>query len=302
MINEIEKNFKDIQALIINRFEKFELSKNFNKVHDAWDRPEGGGGITHIISEGNVFDNCAINFSSIYGERLPESALANSLNVEAKNGYHAIGISVISHPKNPHVPTSHMNVRLFCILDNNNEIKDWWIGGGYDLTPFLPNKNDVTDWHNSAKKLLEPYGKNFYKDFSDACNNYFNIPHRKERRGIGGIFFDNLKCFSSIEDAVNFLQQVADTYLKSYIRILNKRKDTKYDQIHKEFQLIRRGRYVEFNLIYDRGTSFGIQSNGRIESILASLPASVKWKYNKSDEYKTLEKKLLEFINRDWNV
>ena len=149
---------------------------------------------------------------------------------------------------------------------------------------------------------MEPYGKNFYKDFSDACNNYFNIPHRKERRGIGGIFFDNLKCFSSIEDAVNFLQQVADTYLKSYIRILNKRKDTKYDQIHKEFQLIRRGRYVEFNLIYDRGTSFGIQSNGRIESILASLPASAKWKYNKSDEYKTLEKKLLEFINRDWNV
>ena len=302
MINEIEKNFKDIQASIINKFEKFELSKNFNKVHDAWDRPEGGGGITHIISEGNVFDNCAINFSSIYGERLPESALANSLNVEAKNGYQAMGISVISHPKNPHVPSSHMNVRLFSILDNNNEIKDWWIGGGYDLTPFLPNKNDVTDWHNSAKKLLEPYGKNFYKDFSDACNNYFNIPHRKERRGIGGIFFDNLKCFSSIEDAVNFLQQVADTYLKSYIRILNKRKDTKYDQMHKEFQLIRRGRYVEFNLIYDRGTSFGIQSNGRIESILASLPASVKWKYNKSDEYKTLEKKLLEFINRDWNV
>ena len=302
MINEIEKNFKDIQALIINRFEKFELSKNFNKVHDAWDRPEGGGGITHIISEGNVFDNCAINFSSIYGERLPESALANSLNVEAKNGYHAIGISVISHPKNPHVPTSHMNVRLFCILDNNNEIKDWWIGGGYDLTPFLPNKNDVTDWHNSAKELLEPYGENFYKDFSDACNNYFNIPHRKERRGVGGIFFDNLKCFSSIEYAVNFLQQVADTYLKSYIRIINKRKNTKYDQMHKEFQLIRRGRYVEFNLIYDRGTSFGIQSNGRIESILASLPASAKWKYNKSDEYKTLEKKLLEFINRDWNV
>ena len=302
MINEIEKNFKDIQASIINKFEKFELSKNLNKVHDAWNRPEGGGDITHIISEGNVFDNCAINFSSIYGERLPESALANSLNVEAKNGYQAMGISVISHPKNPHVPSSHMNVRLFSILDNNNEIKDWWIGGGYDLTPFLPNKNDVTDWHNSAKKLLEPYGKNFYKDFSDACNNYFNIPHRKERRGIGGIFFDNLKCFSSIEDAVNFLQQVADTYLKSYIRILNKRKDTKYDQMHKEFQLIRRGRYVEFNLIYDRGTSFGIQSNGRIESILASLPASVKWKYNKSDEYKTLEKKLLEFINRDWNV
>lgn len=302
MINEIEKNFKDIQASIINKFEKFELSKNLNKVHDAWNRPEGGGGITHIISEGNVFDNCAINFSSIYGERLPESALANSLNVEAKNGYQAMGISVISHPKNPHVPSSHMNVRLFSILDNNNEIKDWWIGGGYDLTPFLPNKNDVTDWHNSAKKLLEPYGKNFYKDFSDACNNYFNIPHRKERRGIGGIFFDNLKCFSSIEDAVNFLQQVADTYLKSYIRIINKRKNTKYDQMHKEFQLIRRGRYVEFNLIYDRGTSFGIQSNGRIESILASLPASVKWKYNKSDEYKTLEKKLLEFINRDWNV
>lgn len=302
MIYELEKKFKDMQLLIINKFEKFESSKNLNKVQDKWKRPEGGGGVTHVISDGKIFDNCAINFSSIYGKKLPESALGNSLNIDAKNGYQAMGISVISHPKNPHIPTSHMNVRFFCILDKNNQIKDWWIGGGYDLTPFIPNKNDIIDWHKGAKDLLEPYGENLYKQFSENCNNYFKIPHRNERRGVGGIFFDNLKSFSSTEEAVEFLQQVAATFLKSYTKIINKRKDTKYDEMHKEFQLIRRGRYVEFNLIYDRGTSFGLQSNGRIESILASLPASAKWKYKKTNEYKIQEEKLLEFINRDWNV
>ena len=199
MIYELEKKFKDMQLLIINKFEKFESSKNLNKVQDKWKRPEGGGGVTHVISDGKIFDNCAINFSSIYGKKLPESASGNSLKIDAKNGYQAMGISVISHPKNPHIPSSHMNVRFFCILDKNNQIKDWWIGGGYDLTPFMPNKNDIIDWHKGAKDLLEPYGENLYKQFSENCNNYFKIPHRNERRGVGGIFFDNLKKNSTID-------------------------------------------------------------------------------------------------------
>jgi coproporphyrinogen III oxidase len=213
-----------------------------------------------------------------------------------------MGISVIAHPKNPHIPTSHMNVRLFCMLNKNNDIEDWWIGGGYDLTPFIPYEQDVIEWHKNAKALLQPHGDNLYKEFSENCNRYFNIPHRKERRGVGGIFFDNFKNFNSIQDAVDFLQKVAVSYTTSYSNIVDKRKDSKFDDIQKDFQLIRRGRYVEFNLVYDRGTSFGLQSNGRIESIMASLPALVKWSYRKSDEYKLLERSLLEFINRDWNV
>tara|TARA_Y100000748_G_scaffold234840_1_gene198781 strand:- start:259 stop:1173 length:915 start_codon:yes stop_codon:yes gene_type:complete len=301
-IYDLEKIFRDIQSYIRLKFEQFETSNNINISSDEWERPEGGGGITHVIADGEVFDNCAINFSSIYGKELPNSALAKSLDINLKNSYQAMGISVIAHPKNPHIPTSHMNVRLFCMLNENNDIQDWWIGGGYDLTPFIPYEKDVIEWHKNAKALLQPYGDNLYKEFSENCNSYFNIPHRKERRGVGGIFFDNLKNFNSIQDAADFLQKLAVSYTTSYSNIVDKRKDSKFDDIQKDFQLIRRGRYVEFNLVYDRGTSFGLQSNGRIESIMASLPACVKWSYKKSDEYKLLERSLLKFINRDWNV
>ena len=302
MINELEQKFKDIQSFVKTSFEELEPLKDSITIQDSWKRPEGGGGITNVMTEGDFFDNCAINFSSIFGKELPNAALAKSLNKEAKHGYRAMGISVISHPKNPHIPTSHMNVRLFAILDKNKEISDWWIGGGYDLTPFIPYKEDIIEWHNSAKQLLDQYGPNFYKDFSENCNNYFNIPHRNERRGVGGIFFDDLKDFPSTQEGLSFLKEISATYSKSYINIANKRKEMSYDESQKEFQLIRRGRYVEFNLLYDRGTLFGLQSKGRIESILASLPASVRWSYKKSKEYKSNEEKLLEVINRDWNV
>jgi coproporphyrinogen III oxidase len=302
MINELEQKFKDIQSFVKTSFEQLEPLKDSITIQDSWKRPEGGGGITNVMTEGDFFDNCAINFSSIFGKELPNAALAKSLNKEAKYGYRAMGISVISHPKNPHIPTSHMNVRLFSILDKNKEISDWWIGGGYDLTPFIPYEEDIIEWHNSAKKVLDQYGPNFYKDFSENCNNYFNIPHRNERRGVGGIFFDDLKDFPSPKEGLSFLKEISATFTKSYINIANKRKEISYDESQKEFQLIRRGRYVEFNLLYDRGTLFGLQSKGRIESILASLPASVRWSYKKSKEYKFSEKKLLEVINRDWNV
>ena len=299
---EEEKKFKGMQSFVKRKFEELENLEDASVSEDEWERPEGGGGTTYVISNGNFFDNCAVNFSSIYGKDLPSTALAKTLKKEAKHGYQAMGISVISHPKNPHIPTSHMNVRLFGILDKNGEICDWWVGGGYDLTPFFPRKDDIIGWHDDAKKLLEPYGANFYKEFSENCNNYFNIPHRLERRGIGGIFFDDLRDFPSIHQSVSFLQAVVVSYLNSYTDIVKKRQNTDYDKKQKEFQLLRRGRYAEFNLVYDRGTAFGLQSNGRIESILASLPAEVKWSYKKSEDYILQEKKLLEFINKDWNV
>ena len=301
MTNKLHKHFKDIQSSIYKNFKELETSKKVNISKDSWNRAEGGGGKTMVIADGSFFDNCAINYSSIYGTDLPKAALANSLNKDTKFGYTAMGVSVISHPKNPHVPTSHMNVRFFGILDKNREIKDWWIGGGYDLTPFIPYQDDILTWHKSAKKNLDGWDASFYKIFSDNCNNYFNIPHRNERRGVGGIFFDNLSEFN-IENSIDFLKSVALCYSDSYLKIANNRKMEKFTQDEKNFQLLRRGRYAEFNLIYDRGTAFGLQSNGRIESILASLPSDVKWSYKKDNEYKSLEKKLLKVINRDWNV
>jgi len=301
MTDKLDKHFKDIQSSIYKNFKELETSKKINISKDSWNRPEGGGGKTMVMADGNFFDNCAVNYSSIYGKDLPKAALANSLNKDTKFGYKAMGVSVISHPKNPHVPTSHMNVRFFGILDKNREIKDWWIGGGYDLTPFIPYQDDILTWHKSAKKNLDGWDASFYKIFSDNCNNYFNIPHRNERRGVGGIFFDNLSEFN-IENSIDFLKSVALCYSDSYLKIANNRKMEKFTQDEKNFQLLRRGRYAEFNLIYDRGTAFGLQSNGRIESILASLPSDVKWSYKKDNEYKSLEKKLLKVINRDWNV
>tara|TARA_Y100000768_G_C23990701_1_gene692506 strand:- start:2354 stop:3262 length:909 start_codon:yes stop_codon:yes gene_type:complete len=302
MKHKDEQKFRATHSFVKDKFNKLEVSNNSKISEDNWSRAEGGGGTTYVIADGDFFDNCAVNFSSIYGKKLPNAALAKTLNKEVNFGYQAAGISVISHPKNPHIPTSHMNIRIFGILDKDGLMCDWWIGGGYDLTPFLPYKEDIIGWHNDAKKFLEPYGANFYKDFSENCNNYFNIPHRNERRGVGGIFFDNLKNFSSIDLGISFLQSMAVTYIESYIKIIKRRRNSDYSEAQKEFQLLRRGRYAEFNLVYDRGTAFGLESNGRIESILSSLPSNVKWSYKKSEEYNLLEKKLLEHINRDWNV
>ena len=301
MTDKLNKHFKDIQSSIYKNFKELETSNTVNISKDSWKRPEGGEGKTMVMSDGSFFDNCAVNYSSIYGKDLPQAALANSLNKDTKFGYKAMGVSVISHPKNPHVPTSHMNVRFFGILDKKGKITDWWIGGGYDLTPFIPYEEDILSWHSSAKDNLDPWSTFFYEMFSEYCNSYFDIPHRNERRGVGGIFFDEFNP-GSIDKSIDFLKSVAQTYLDSYLKIINKRKMIKFTKKEKDFQLIRRGRYAEFNLIYDRGTAFGLQSNGRIESILASLPSDVKWSYKKDKEYKSLEKKLLKVINRDWNV
>ena len=301
MIKDLENIFKESHSNIKDTFLALENSKDAIITNDKWKRPEGGGGNTFVIQGGNFFDNCAVNFSSISGKKLPKAALGNSLVKSSRYGYKAMGISIISHPKNPFIPTSHMNVRLFCILNNKGEIIDWWAGGGYDLTPFFPFKEDCISWHKGAKEVLDRYNKRFYPKFSKNCNDYFKIPHRSERRGIGGIFFDNFTKMS-IQKTSEMLIDITDQYVESYSDIINRRKKTKFTKIHKDFQLIRRGRYAEFNLLYDRGTAFGIQSNGRIESILASLPLDVRWTYKKDKSYLKMENELLKFINRDWNV
>tara|TARA_B100001540_G_scaffold313355_1_gene336133 strand:+ start:777 stop:1691 length:915 start_codon:yes stop_codon:yes gene_type:complete len=301
MKHKIENNLIDIQSDIINAFKSLESENDSIISLDEWKREEGGGGKTFVIENGSFFDKCAVNFSSIKGKDLPKTALANNLNKEVNYGYKAMGVSVISHPKNPNVPTSHMNVRLFGILDKNSEIDEWWIGGGYDLTPFIVFEDDIKKWHRNAKECLDEINNDYYPCFSDNCNNYFKIPHRNERRGVGGIFFDNVTDLS-LENSVKMLESVANAYLGSYMEIANKRKNIKFSDTERDFQLIRRGRYVEFNLIYDRGTLFGLQSNGRIESILASLPNNTKWQYKKTEEYIRLEKELLSTINKDWNV
>ena len=301
MIKNLESNFKNIHTKIKSSFTELEGKNNVNISDDVWERPEGGGGNTFVIDNGNFFSNCAVNFSSIYGKELPQAALSTKTNVSSSNGYQAMGVSVISHPNNPYVPTSHMNVRFFGILGKNDNFVDWWVGGGYDLTPFLPFKEDIIEWHSSAKQLLDSYDEEYYKVFSENCNNYFQIPHRNERRGVGGIFFDNFRDLD-IEKSMIFLKSIADCYLNSYLKIATSRKNYEFNESEKNFQLIRRGRYAEFNLIYDRGTAFGLQSNGRIESILSSLPTDVKWQYKKDKEYKVLENKLLDVINKDWNV
>ena len=301
MIKNLEHIFKNSQEKIIESFSKVEKSNAARTTFDKWKRPEGGGGQTFVIESGAFFDNCAVNFSSISGKKLPKAALGNALVKSSNNGYQAMGLSVISHPKNPYIPTSHLNIRLFCILDRNKEIKEWWAGGGYDLTPYISFKSDNIKWHDDAKALLNSYNKSFYKKFSKNCNEYFFIPHRNERRGVGGIFFDNFTQMNLVK-TTEMLSSIADQYLSSYMHIANKRKKTKFNKEQKDFQLLRRGRYAEFNLVNDRGTAFGLQSNGRIQSILASLPKDVKWSYKKDNSYIKMEKQLLKHINSDWNV
>ena len=301
MIKNLEHIFKNSQEKIIESFSKVEKSNTAKTTLDKWKRPEGGGGQTFVIESGAFFDNCAVNFSSISGKKLPKAALGNALVKSSNNGYQAMGLSVISHPKNPYIPTSHLNIRLFCILDRNKEIKEWWAGGGYDLTPYISFKSDNIKWHDDAKALLNSYNNSFYKKFSKNCNEYFFIPHRNERRGVGGIFFDNFTQMN-LAKTTEMLSSIADQYLSSYMHIANKRKKTKFNKEQKDFQLLRRGRYAEFNLVNDRGTAFGLQSNGRIQSILASLPKDVKWSYKKDNSYIKMEKQLLKHINSDWNV
>jgi coproporphyrinogen III oxidase len=246
-------------------------------VEDNWQRAEGGGGRTRVLTNGTVIEQGGVNFSSVSGNQLPPSATAHRPELEGRT-WQACGVSLVIHPKNPHIPTSHANVRFF-IAEKEGEDPVWWFGGGFDLTPFYPVKEDVIHWHQTAADLCAPFGDNIYSEHKKWCDEYFYLKHRDETRGVGGLFFDDLNCWD-FATCLEYIKAVGRGYIDAYVPIINKRKDTPFSEEQRQFQLYRRGRYVEFNLVFDRGTLFGLQSGGRTESILMSMPPLARWEYN----------------------
>tara|TARA_B100000965_G_scaffold79450_1_gene63257 strand:+ start:532 stop:1446 length:915 start_codon:yes stop_codon:yes gene_type:complete len=273
-IDEVRNFLTDLQKSIIAMICAYD-EKEF--LEDKWAREEGGGGITCLLENGSIFDKVGVNFSDILGDKLPAAATNIRPELQGRN-YRAMGVSVVSHPKNPHVPTVHLNVRLFVAFSKNSE-PIWWFGGGFDMTPYYGYEEDAIHWHKTAHDICNLYDKNIYSEYKKNCDEYFFIKHRKEPRGIGGIFFDDLNLWE-FDKCFNFIKSVGNGFISAYSPIIEKRLNTSYDEKQKDFQLYRRGRYVEFNLVYDRGTLFGLQSNGRTESILMSMPPLVKWDYN----------------------
>ncbi|MEX0615149.1 MAG: oxygen-dependent coproporphyrinogen oxidase, partial [Methylophaga sp.] len=268
-------------------------------IEDAWQRDAGGGGRTRLLTDGTVIEQGGVNFSEVFGDNLPASATAARPELAGRN-FTALGVSLVIHPRNPYVPTSHANVRFF-IAEKDGEAPIWWFGGGYDLTPYYGFEEDAKHWHQTAFNACQPFGDNVYPQYKQWCDEYFFLKHREEARGVGGLFFDDLNEWG-FERCFAFMQAVGDSYLDAYLPIVKRRMTTEYDQRERDFQLYRRGRYVEFNLVYDRGTLFGLQSGGRTESILMSLPPLVKWRYNWQPEAGTPEAKLYsDFLPpRDW--
>ena len=268
-------------------------------VEDNWDREGGGGGRSRVITEGAVFEKGGVNFSHVYGDQMPPSATANRPELAGRS-FQAMGVSLVMHPKNPYVPTSHANVRFF-VAEKEGEEPVWWFGGGYDLTPYYGNEEDCQLWHEVARDACEPFGETLYPRFKKWCDDYFFLPHRNEPRGVGGLFFDDYN-EAGFEDSFAFMRSVGDSYVEAYQPIIARRKATPFSEREREFQLYRRGRYVEFNLVHDRGTLFGLKTNGRTESILMSLPPRVRWDYNVEPQAGSKEAKLVEILKnpKDW--
>jgi coproporphyrinogen III oxidase len=266
---------------------------------DSWERPEGGGGRSRVLEGGPVFEKAGVNFSHVFGSALPPSATAQRPEL-AGRGFQAMGVSLVIHPRNPRVPTSHANVRFF-IAEKPDADPVWWFGGGFDLTPYYGVDEDAVHWHRSAEAACRPFGDDVYLRFKRWCDEYFFLKHRQEPRGIGGLFFDDLNAWG-FERTFAFMRSVGDHYLPAYLPIVQRRREDPYGEREREFQLYRRGRYVEFNLVYDRGTLFGLQSGGRTESILMSLPPLVSWRYDWHPEPGSEEARLYEeFLRpRDW--
>lgn len=267
-------------------------------VEDNWSREEGGGGRSRVLRNGAVIEQGGVNFSHVYGAAMPASATAHRPELAGRS-FEAMGVSLVIHPHNPHVPTSHANVRFF-IAEKEGADPVWWFGGGFDLTPFYPVEDDCRHWHRVSQALCEPFGEEVYPKYKDWCDRYFYLKHRNETRGVGGLFFDDLNDWP-FEQCFAFMQAVGQGYLDAYLPIIERRKETPYGETERQFQLYRRGRYVEFNLVYDRGTLFGLQTGGRTESILMSMPPLARWEYNWQPEPGTNEARLQAFLEpRDW--
>jgi coproporphyrinogen III oxidase len=295
-IDAVSAYLIDLQDRLCKAFEESDGTRQFRE--DRWDRPEGGGGRTRVMEGGRVFEKGGVNFSHVHGDALPPAASARRPELAGRS-FQALGVSVVMHPANPYVPTSHANVRFFQ-AEKEGEEPIWWFGGGFDLTPYYPFDEDCRYWHKTAQDLCAPFGENVYAEHKRWCDDYFYLRHRDETRGIGGLFFDDLNDWG-FDKSFNYLQAVGDGYLRAYQPIVEKRKHTPFGQRETDFQRYRRGRYVEFNLVYDRGTLFGLQSGGRTESILMSLPAVAHWRYDYAPEVASAEARLAEYLKpRDW--
>ncbi len=287
----------DLQERISTEIEQADGQARFDE--DRWDRPEGGGGRSRVLEDGKVFEKAGINFSDVRGSNLPPSATATRPQL-AGAPFRAMGISLVFHPRNPQVPTTHMNVRFFHAQPEGAD-PVWWFGGGFDLTPYYGYREDAVHWHQTARAACQPFGEDLYPRFKLACDEYFHLPHRNEARGIGGLFFDDYDT-GGFEQAFALLRSVGDHFIPAYLPIVARRKDLPATEEQRRFQLYRRGRYVEFNLVYDRGTLFGLQSKGRTESILMSLPPLVRWDYDYHPEPGSAEAELYNIFlqPQDW--
>jgi len=287
----------DLQDRICSALEAEDGSATF--LEETWQREEGGGGRSRVMEAGAVFEKAGINFSDVRGAQLPASATAKRPRL-AGASFRAMGVSLVCHPENPHVPTTHMNVRFFHAEPKEGE-PVWWFGGGFDLTPYYGRREDAVHWHRTAKAACEPFGEQIYPDFKQQCDDYFFLAHRNEPRGIGGLFFDDYN-EGGFDNAFALTQSVGDHFIPAYQPIVGRRKDAEFSERERKFQLYRRGRYVEFNLVYDRGTLFGLQSKGRTESILMSLPPLVRWDYDWHPEPDSPEAELYEVFLKpqDW--
>ena len=300
-IQRVREFLLDLQSRICHALEQQEVAGGGDAkfIVDEWERAEGGGGRSRVLQNGTVIEKGGVMFSHIHINKLPASATVRHPEI-ANCTAQALGVSLVIHPKNPNVPTSHANVRLF-VAQPEGKDPVWWFGGGFDLTPYYPNDEDVIAWHQTAHDLCEPFGADVYPEMKQWCDDYFYLKHRDEQRGVGGLFFDDLNRWD-FETCFQFIQAVGNGYLDAIIPIFKKNQDLPYTEEQREFQLYRRGRYVEFNIIYDRGTLFGLQSGGRIESILVSLPNLVSWAYRAEWEVGTPERRLTDYYLKpqDW--
>jgi coproporphyrinogen III oxidase len=293
---QVKEFFTGLQQRIVARLEEAD-GKRFRR--DQWERPEGGGGLSCVMEEGNVLERGGVNYSHVFGGGLPASATAARPELSGRS-FEAMGVSLVLHPRNPYAPTVHLNVRY---LEAHKEGAEpvWWFGGGMDLTPYYGFEEDAIHFHQTCKDALQPFGGDYHPRFKKWCDEYFYLKHRKEPRGIGGIFFDDLGK-PDFDACFNLTKSVGDHFLPAYVPLLERRLNTPYGESERDFQAYRRGRYVEFNLVWDRGTLFGLQSGGRTESILMSLPPIVKWRYDWKPEAGGAEDKLYTdfLIGKDW--
>ncbi len=296
-VDAVRNYLLGLQDIICTALEQADGEQQF--IQEQWQRDGGGGGRSRVLEKGAVFEQAGVNFSHVSGDSLPRSATAKRPELEGCS-YTALGVSLVIHPNNPYVPTTHANVRFF-IAEKAGHQPIWWFGGGFDLTPYYPFEEDVVQWHTQTKALCDSVDQQYYQKYKKWCDDYFYLPHRNETRGVGGLFFDDLND-KSFAHCFAFMQRVGDQFTANYLPIVKKRQHIVYSKQQRDFQLYRRGRYVEFNLVYDRGTLFGLQTGGRTESILMSLPPLVKWRYNWQPETGSDEARLYEryLQPQDW--